>query len=116
MSGGLWVIDWAPLLPMLSDPARAPAARAGAFHDSMSRAALATAIRLRDETGVRRVGLAGGVFQNRLLTDTTIARLRENDFEVALDTVLPVNDGGLCAGQIIEHAARRHLSAQTGAA
>ena len=48
--------------------------------------------------------------------DIEIARLRENDFEVALDTVLPVNDGGLCAGQIIEHAARRHLSAQTGAA
>lgn len=113
---GLWVIDWAPLLPMLSDPARTPAARAAVFHDSMSRAALATAIRLRNETGARRVGLAGGVFQNRLLTDTTIARLRKNDFEVALDTVLPVNDGGLCAGQIIEHAARRHLSGQTGAA
>jgi len=110
------VLDWAPLLSMLSDPARTPAARAAAFHDSMARAALATAMRLREETGARRVGLAGGVFQNRLLTDTTIARLRENDFEVALDTVLPVNDGGLCVGQIIEHAARQQISAQTGAA
>ncbi|MGB5623570.1 MAG: hypothetical protein WBN65_13840, partial [Gammaproteobacteria bacterium] len=77
---------------------------------------LTTAIRLRGESGARRVALAGGVFQNRLLSDTTIARLREHDFEVALDTTLPVNDGGLCAGQIIEFAARQQRPGQTGAA
>jgi hydrogenase maturation protein HypF len=111
---GVWVVDWAPALSRLADTARPVSARASAFHDTMVRAAIATATRLREETGIRRVGLAGGVFQNRRLTDALLSRLRQEDFDVSPDTTLPVNDGGLCAGQIIEYAARRHAIREAG--
>ena len=112
---GVWVVDWAPMLTLLTDAGRPVSARAAAFHDTMIRAAVATANRLREETGARRVGLAGGVFQNRCLTDNLVTRLRQDDFHVEPDTVLPVNDGGLCAGQIIEYAARCRASREAGA-
>jgi hydrogenase maturation protein HypF len=50
------------------------------------------------------VGLSGGVFQNRLLTDRVVLRLKEEKIRVYLPQALPCNDGGLCYGQIIETA------------
>jgi hydrogenase maturation protein HypF len=51
---------------------------------------------------VDRVGLAGGVFQNRLLTRHAIGALKGAGFEVLLPKRLPVNDAAIAFGQIIE--------------
>ncbi len=104
---GLWITDWAPLLPMLIDISQPLARRAAIFHDSMARAALSQALRIRGDAGLNRIGLGGGVFQNRLLNEHLLSLLTAQGFEVETDTVLPVNDGGLCAGQILEYAARQ---------
>jgi hydrogenase maturation protein HypF len=48
-----------------------------------------------------QIGLTGGVFQNRVLCEQTIARLTRDGFEPLLPTRLPANDGGLSLGQAI---------------
>jgi hydrogenase maturation factor HypF (carbamoyltransferase family) len=102
---GLWRTDWAPLLPELLDPGRTVADRAMLFHSTMAAALLVQAEMLRAETGITRLGLTGGVFQNRLLAETVMNRANEAGFAVFLPERLPCNDAGLSFGQLIEAAA-----------
>jgi hydrogenase maturation protein HypF len=99
---GLWQTDWAPLLPYLMDTRRPVGQRAGGFHASLAQALLAQAQAIRAEHEVAHVGLTGGVFQNRVLTELAMAALDAAGFVVRLPCALPVNDGGLSFGQIIE--------------
>jgi hydrogenase maturation protein HypF len=103
---GIWRGDWRPLLRMLGDERRSPALRAEIFHSSMAQLVLEQAQAVRDEHGVSIVGLSGGVFQNRVLTDQVMELLRGDGFEVLLPSILPVNDAGLSFGQAAELAAR----------
>jgi hydrogenase maturation protein HypF len=50
--------------------------------------------------------LSGGVFQNRLLTETAGRGLQKEGFAVYLPVRVPCNDGGLSFGQVVEFAAR----------
>ena len=95
-------IDWSPLLGMLTRPDLSTAERAACLHDSLAHALLNQARLLREEYGDVVVGLSGGVFQNKRLTETAFELLQANGFEVHLPAQLPVNDGGLCYGQVIE--------------
>ena len=105
-ASGTWRADWRPLLRMLGDESRDRALRAEIFHASMARLVLDQARAVRDEHGVSTVGLSGGVFQNRVLTDQVLELLRGDGFEVLLPSILPVNDAGLSFGQAAEIAAR----------
>ena len=93
------VLDWHPLISsILSDldrsvPIPTIAAR---FHNTLVNAILAVA----QHVGEPRVALSGGVFQNRLLVEGAVRRLRENGFEVILHRQVPPNDGGISLGQI----------------
>ena len=104
--GDIYLSDWAPLLPLLTDAALPAAARARAFHDSLAQVLLATARRIRADTGVERVGLAGGVFQNRILAESALALLHDDGFDVSLPSRLPVNDASISFGQVVEFAHR----------
>ncbi|MCA1979448.1 MAG: carbamoyltransferase HypF, partial [Thiobacillus sp.] len=99
---GVWRSDWAPLLPLLADTRRLAADRAAAFHASLAQALVDQAKRLRDETGIARVGLTGGVFQNRVLAEAALGGLHAAGFDADLPCRLPVNDAGLSFGQVIE--------------
>ena len=79
------------------------AERAAGFHLSMAHSLLAQAKRLREDSGVSTVGLAGGVFQNRVLTEKSMALLADAGFEVTLPLLMPVNDAAISFGQIIEY-------------
>jgi hydrogenase maturation protein HypF len=103
---GVWRSDWRPLLRMLTDECRSPALRAGIFHSSMAYLVLEQAQTVRDEHGVNQVGLSGGVFQNRFLTEQVIDLLSGDGFNVQLPEMLPVNDAALSFGQAAELAAR----------
>lgn len=100
---GLWQCDWAPLLPMLTNHKLAPAERAACFHASLAHALLALALKLREQHGIDDVGFTGGVFQNRLLAESAKALLKEHGFSVHLPRNVPVNDAGVCLGQVIEY-------------
>jgi len=85
------------------DTSQQLAQRAANFHLSMAYTLLQQAQRIREDTGVKVVGLAGGVFQNRLLTEKSIALLRDQCFEVSIPSFMPVNDASISLGQIIEY-------------
>ena len=97
--------DWEPLLAMLGDVDRSRRERAEAFHGSMARAILDQAELAREERAVQRIGLGGGVFQNRFLTEQVTAMLEKARFEVFLPAILPCNDAALSYGQAAEIAA-----------
>lgn len=101
-SSGLWQTDWAPLLPMLTDQTLSTIHRAACFHSSLAHALLDQARRLREQNGINHIGLTGGVFQNRLLTETAKFLLEQNDFQVHIPSQIPVNDAGICLGQVME--------------
>ena len=57
---------------------------------------------MRKDRGVVRIGLSGGVFQNRVLTEQACALLTAQGFEVLMPRRLPVNDAAISFGQLIE--------------
>ncbi len=103
--GALWQTDWAPLLDTLQDDGLSPGRRSALFHASMAQTLLHQAERIREDHGVTRVGLSGGVFQNRTITEHSTALLTEHGFTVDIPERLPVNDAAISFGQVIEFAA-----------
>lgn len=103
---GLLRSDWSPLLPILLDATLSIADRAAAFHYSLARALLAQAIELKQRHGDFAIGLSGGVFQNRFLCEQVMQQCQQAGFRVYLPQQIPINDAGLCYGQIIEIQAR----------
>jgi hydrogenase maturation protein HypF len=99
---GLWQTDWGPLIHGLLADQRAPGVRAADFHASLAQALLAQALRVRESHAVGRVGLCGGVFQNRWLVQRATDLLRAHGFSVCLPQQIPANDGGISFGQAIE--------------
>jgi hydrogenase maturation protein HypF len=102
---GIWRTDWAPLVPAMLDSRHTPANRAAMFHASLAQALCEQALAVREQTGVGRVGLGGGVFQNRVLTEQVQALLAAAGFEVLLPKILPVNDAAISYGQLVEASA-----------
>ncbi|MEQ1948666.1 MAG: carbamoyltransferase HypF [Bryobacteraceae bacterium] len=69
------------------------------FHNTIAGVVNEVCLRLRAQTGLQRVCLSGGTFQNMLLLGRTVEVLRRSGFEVFFHTQVPPNDGGLCLGQ-----------------
>ena len=102
---GLWISDWEPLLDRLADRGASVAARASMFHATLAAALIEQARAVRAEHGVTRIGLTGGVFQNRLLCEH-VARLAQREgFELLVAERIPCNDAGLSFGQLVEAGA-----------
>jgi hydrogenase maturation protein HypF len=99
------VVDWRPLLEAVLEDRRrgVPAGIISArFHESLAEASL----RVARAVGEPAVALTGGCFQNRLLLQKTVDKLRDAGFEVLLHARVPPNDGGLGLGQVAAAAAR----------
>jgi hydrogenase maturation protein HypF len=103
---GILRSDWSVLLPMLTDSTLRQADRAGRFHAALADALLAQAIALRARTGANDVGLTGGVFQNRRLTEWIGDRLTQHGFATHLPERIPINDAGIGLGQVMEYLYR----------
>jgi hydrogenase maturation protein HypF len=88
---------------------------AARFHESMAHAVTAACRRLSADTGLRRVALSGGVFQNALLLTRVDGLLREAGLEVYSNRSVPANDGGISLGQALVAAARSRRAAAAGA-
>lgn len=70
------------------------------FHQSVSRMILRECMAIRDETHGTQVALTGGVFQNKILMEQTVALLRENGFQPYYNISVSPNDGGIALGQL----------------
>ena len=60
---------------------------------------------IRKESGLNRVVLSGGCFQNATLLSGMIRTLQDNKFEVFSHEQVPTNDGGIALGQAVAAAA-----------
>lgn len=109
VEGGVVVVDWEPMLrELLGDLERGGALPCVArrLHDTLAEMIVAQA----KHVGERRVVLSGGCFQNRVLTERALLRLRACGFKPFWHRSVPPGDGGLALGQIVA-ALRDHRGA-----
>jgi hydrogenase maturation protein HypF len=78
----------------------------GRFHRTMALGIAVLVEQVREGTGLRRVCLGGGVFQNELLLTQAVEELEAKGFEVFVPREVPVGDGGIALGQVLVAGAR----------
>lgn len=96
------VLDWLPLVKGVVEDQLAGRRRsdiAATFHHSLAQASAAVCRELRSGSGLERVVLSGGVFQNRLISEELVTLLEKDGFGVYTHRLVPPNDGGLALGQ-----------------
>ena len=102
--GELPELDWRPLFAGLLADGRhgvEPSVMAMRFHRSLAHGILRVCRHWREMPVV----LAGGVFQNKLLTEL-VAEMHDESQPLGLPGIIPPNDGGLAAGQLVIAAAK----------
>jgi len=117
------VVDWARMVvEVLLDTGHgvSKATIARKFHNTLAEAMVAVAkavsadLALQPTGGAhgwqnRAVALSGGCFQNKLLTELAVSRLREEGFKVYWHQRIPPNDGGIALGQIVAASRSRKV-------
>ncbi|HQI00399.1 MAG TPA: carbamoyltransferase HypF [Deltaproteobacteria bacterium] len=96
------ILDLYPMIRQLAEERMAgkPVSElASAFHATLIHAFVRTAREIRDATGLNRVVLSGGCFQNRILLEGCISSLDLSGFDVYTHHLVPANDGGISLGQ-----------------
>ena len=78
-----------------------PGKLAYGFHRALADEILAACGEAERQTGIRKVALSGGVFQNRLLLELVDDGLTEMGFKVLKHSLIPPNDGGIALGQAV---------------
>jgi len=108
---GCWVMDPGPWVgQMVADITNhMPRGRIAArFHLTLCDMMVDAAVRVGRETGLDRVVLSGGVFNN----DTVFSRIRRmleaRGFRVFTHSIVPCGDGGIALGQAMAAAALQH--------
>jgi len=79
------------------------------FHNTVVNLIFQLSKRIRIESGMNRIVLGGGTFQNRYLTRKVMDKLKKERFDIYLPQRIPMNDQGIAAGQIAIGAHRRKL-------
>jgi len=84
-----------------------PSSRISArFHNGLAEMVRKITEKISAETGIRKVILSGGVWQNITLLGRTLSLLRDGGVQVYIHQEVPPNDGGLSLGQAVIAAAR----------
>jgi hydrogenase maturation protein HypF len=97
-------IETAPVWRALIEDLRQghpPGPMAAGFHLAVARLIGEMATEVQHSTGLDRVALSGGVFQNALLTRLARTELAALSLGVLTHRVVPPNDGGLALGQAV---------------
>ncbi|MBN1289373.1 MAG: carbamoyltransferase HypF, partial [Actinobacteria bacterium] len=106
---GIYIVDTGPLFEGLLTDSLAGVQRslmAGKFHHTMACIIAETCDLLSGETGIRKIALSGGVFQNVLLTGKVVEMLKSRNLVPVLHRRVPCNDGGIAFGQAVVAAGR----------
>jgi hydrogenase maturation protein HypF len=96
------ILDWLPMMRSVVKEhlsGRKCSDIAAGFHRSLAAASAAVCREIRQESGLDRVVLSGGAFQNRLLSEEILTLLEADGFRVFTHRLVPPNDGGLALGQ-----------------
>jgi hydrogenase maturation protein HypF len=106
---GLIVYDPRPTIVALLEGCAASAGTellAARFQETIAAVTREFVSEVGKETGLSRVVLSGGVFQNQWLATNLVRRLTGDGFEVHTNRLVPANDGGISYGQAAVAAAR----------
>ena len=82
---------------------------AAKFHNTIISIIFATVKRMFEETGIKKVALSGGTFQNKYISERIEKKLIENGYELMIQKSVPANDGGIALGQLAIAAKRREM-------
>jgi hydrogenase maturation protein HypF len=69
------------------------------FHYAVADMILEVAKHIREREQIDTIALTGGVFQNKILMERTLALLRSDGFRPYYNISVGPNDGGICLGQ-----------------
>jgi hydrogenase maturation protein HypF len=72
----------------------------GRFHNTVAAMICDGAEKIAAETGLKKVALSGGIFQNRVITEKVVSFLTGQGFLVFTNRQVPCNDGGIALGQL----------------
>lgn len=106
--GNPLIINPAPIIRgVVDDLLRgvAPPVISGRFHATLVGLFSDLCDHLRRESGLKRVVLSGGVFQNAILLQGLVQALERRGFDVFSHSLVPTNDGGISLGQAVIAAA-----------
>ncbi|MEW6413217.1 MAG: carbamoyltransferase HypF [Candidatus Zixiibacteriota bacterium] len=74
---------------------------AGEFQVNLAELFVSAAQNARGKSAINRVGLSGGVYQNRYFSEYLVRRLADEKFDILRHRQVPTNDGGLALGQVV---------------
>ncbi len=93
-----WTALWEGILSDLAKGTDA-ATIAARFHHSLAHGLVKIAVGLCHQHNVSTLVLGGGVFQNRLLLESMVKKLKAQDLQILIPERVPANDGGISLGQ-----------------
>ncbi len=102
--GESWIIDTRGLFEVLLHDIgrRVPVADISRrFHNGLAKVLAEVAVRLRERSGLERICLSGGTFQNQYLFERLSDHLAAAGFQVFAHAEVPAGDGGLSLGQVL---------------
>jgi hydrogenase maturation protein HypF len=102
------IIDWRPMIISIINDLRrdlVPSIISAKFHNTLAEVILV----MLKKSGMSKVVLSGGCFQNAFLTERTISLLQKNNYQVYWHQRVPPNDGGIALGQIAAHLMKHNL-------
>lgn len=74
---------------------------AAKFHNTVAEFTLNLCGKIRENSGINKIALSGGVFQNKYLTEKVVSLLEDKGFKVYTQSKVPPNDGGISLGQAV---------------
>ena len=98
---GVLTLDWRDMLRALVSDGAGTGVRAARFMNTLISAAAEQLRRVSRETGLGRVVLSGGVFQNMYIMNRLPERLRRMGLEVYTHSRVSCSDEGLSLGQLM---------------
>lgn len=79
------------------------------LHNAIAAFAVQGVVAASKGSGIKKVVLSGGSFQNRILTEKIIISLQKKNFCTFMHSQVPPNDGGISLGQLAVAAKRRMI-------
>lgn len=98
----IWILDPFPMIAQAVAEIRngtSPGIVSARFHNGVVALLADAAEAVGNETGLQRVALSGGVFQNAYLFEHLVSILAERGFEVYSHVEVPANDACIALGQ-----------------
>jgi hydrogenase maturation protein HypF len=100
--GSPYVLDFMPTFAAMTEALRRGSKEdflAACFHATIADATVAMVKKIKQDTGIRKVALSGGVWQNMTILKKVVGMLQQEGLHVYTNQLVPPNDGGLALGQ-----------------